>query len=158
MNPENQDFESLRRLLKLKRYEQPPPRYFNDFSSQVINRIRANHPEDRVQTLEPLSWEAPWLQRFLGIFERKPIIAGVFGAAVCAVLVGGAVYSEKVAVPVGGAADLAGTQLQAPASPLPAVFTSGSSLGLVSSTNAISAFDLIQRRGVQQANYAPFGQ
>ena len=34
MNSENDNFDQIQRMLKLKRYEQPPPRYFNDFSSQ----------------------------------------------------------------------------------------------------------------------------
>ncbi len=43
MSAENQDqdFEKLQRLLKLKRHESPPPRFFNDFSGQVTARIRA---------------------------------------------------------------------------------------------------------------------
>ena len=40
MNAEPENFDQLCRLLKLKRHESPPPRYFNDFSSQVIARIR----------------------------------------------------------------------------------------------------------------------
>jgi len=42
MSSEPENFEALRRLLVIKRHEQPPPGYFNDFSRQVISRIRAD--------------------------------------------------------------------------------------------------------------------
>jgi hypothetical protein len=104
MNQDSQDFEQLRRLLALKRYEQPPPGYFNDFSRQVIARIEAG---DRAQegVLDRLFWEAPWLQRLWAAIETKPVLAGAFGVAVCALLVGGVLYSENTAVqPIGGGA------------------------------------------------------
>jgi hypothetical protein len=94
MSQESQDFESLRRLLALKRYEQPPPGYFNNFSSEVIARIKAGEGAHE-NVLERLFWEAPWLQRLWSALETKPIMAGAFGAAVCALLVAGVVYSER---------------------------------------------------------------
>ena len=45
--------------------------------------------------IERLLWEAPWLQRIWAAFEAKPILAGAFGVAVCALLISGVIYSEK---------------------------------------------------------------
>jgi hypothetical protein len=86
MSGENDDFQDLRRLLALKRYEQPPPGYFNNFSRNVIAGIRAAEAASRVP-------QAGWFQRFWSALETKPIAAGAFGAAVCAVLLGGFIYS-----------------------------------------------------------------
>ncbi len=99
MNPEQDEFQQLRRLLVLKRYEQPPPGYFNDFSRQVIDRIIAGEQLHQDSLFERLGWEAPWLQRFLGLFDAKPILAGAFGVAVCSVLVAGFIYSEQAPAP-----------------------------------------------------------
>src|SRR5438094_5722 len=95
MNPESQDFTQLRRLLALKRHEQPPPGYFNDFSGQVIARIRAGAPADRETGSERMVWEAPWLRRLWAAFETKPILAGAFGVLVCGLLLAGVIYSEQ---------------------------------------------------------------
>jgi hypothetical protein len=90
MSPEKDDFEQLRRLLALKRHEAPPPRYFNEFSMQVIARIKAG---ERGRTLEPYDW----FQRLWEALDTRPALAGAFGAAVCALLIGGVIYSEGVA-------------------------------------------------------------
>jgi len=95
MSPEQEIFKQLRRLLVLKRYEQPPPGYFKDFSHQVIIRIQAGERvEDSI--FERLHWEAPWLHRLWTALEAKPILAGAFGVAVCGLLISGIVYSEKM--------------------------------------------------------------
>jgi hypothetical protein len=88
MNPENENFEELRRLLALKRHEQPPPGYFHNFSGQVIARIKAGERGDRVL-------DHSWLQRFWSVLEAKPVFAGAFGAAICAVLISGIFNSEE---------------------------------------------------------------
>ena len=78
MNENENNFETLRRLLKLKRHEIPPPGYFNNFSGQVIARIRAGEAGGARIFAERLDAEAPWLASLLRIFETKPgIIGGV---------------------------------------------------------------------------------
>jgi len=98
MKQEQDNFEALQRLLKLKRHEQPPPGYFNDFSSQVIRRIKLGRKEEKEGFLEYLFIEAPWLQRLLEGFQAKPAVAWSFGLAACALVVSSIVYSESVEV------------------------------------------------------------
>jgi len=40
MESSQDDFAALRALLKLKRHEQPPPRYFDDVRNQIHHRLR----------------------------------------------------------------------------------------------------------------------
>ncbi|MGD0259435.1 MAG: hypothetical protein ABSD29_06370 [Verrucomicrobiota bacterium] len=95
MNQDTENFEQLRRLLALKRHEQPPPGYFKHFSSQVILRIERG---ERGTLIDRLLWEAPWLQRIWAALETKPILAGVCGAAVCGLLVTGVICSDRADV------------------------------------------------------------
>jgi hypothetical protein len=90
MKPEQENFEPLTRLLKLKRYEQPPPRYFNDFSSRVIGRIRVGEADGREGALDSGSW----LARLWSLIEAKPMLPGAIGVAICTVLVFGVVVTE----------------------------------------------------------------
>jgi hypothetical protein len=84
---ENENFESLRQLLSLKRHEVPPPGYFNRFSGQVIARIRAGEREAETAT--------PWYLRFMQMFEMKPAFASSFASALCLLLLFGIVYAEQ---------------------------------------------------------------
>ncbi|HET7626191.1 MAG TPA: hypothetical protein VFM25_13090 [Verrucomicrobiae bacterium] len=86
-----EEFEQLRRLLALKRHEEPPPGYFDKFSREVISRIRAGERGNH-------SGEGSWLQRLWAAVESKPIFAGAFGAAVCALLITGILNSEETGV------------------------------------------------------------
>jgi hypothetical protein len=92
----DQEFEDVRRLLKLKRHEKPPPRYFNDFSGQVIARLRAGVSDDRDELAEGVEWQNSWSQRLLRLFQSKPVFAGGFGAAVCLMLVAGVTLLENL--------------------------------------------------------------
>jgi len=96
MSPEQENFEELRRLLAVKRHEQPPPGYFHDFSRQVIARIRAGETAAADSFWQRLASRAPWLQSLWDGFEAKPIVAGAFGVGVCSLLVVGLVSSERI--------------------------------------------------------------
>jgi hypothetical protein len=97
MNAEDQDqdFEKLQHLLKLKRYEQPPPRYFNDFSSQVVARIRASTSGGRFESFDDIVYQTPWLRRLWLALEGKPAVSGLLAAAVCGVMVAAVFISEN---------------------------------------------------------------
>jgi hypothetical protein len=94
MNHDQQDFDALRRLLMLKRHEQPPPGYFSRFSREVILRIRAGEraPDHAFEAW--FSW--PWLRTFWTALETKPALAGVLGASLCAMMLWGVVSTENM--------------------------------------------------------------
>jgi len=90
MNREDQDFGQLRRLLRLKRYEQPPPRYFKDFSARVVARLEADQESGASDS---------WWQRLWAGLELRPAVPVALSAAVCGLLVLGAIYTETPQVP-----------------------------------------------------------
>ena len=96
MNQDIENFDQLRRLLALKRHEQPPPGYFNGFSRQVIVRIKAGERGEQDNLMERLFEVAPWLQRMWAAFEARPAVAGALGLAMCGLFGAGVlVYSDK---------------------------------------------------------------
>jgi len=86
MNENENNFESLRRLLALKRHEIPPPGYFNNFSGAVISRIRAGETSESV---------GDWFSKLLHVFEFKPAFAGAFASALFLLLVFGIIFAEQ---------------------------------------------------------------
>lgn len=92
MSTEQEQFNKLRLLLTVKRYEQPPPGYFNRLPSNIIAQIRAEGRHAEVGFGERLAWSAPWLQRMWQFLETKPVFAGSLGVAVCALLLAGVGY------------------------------------------------------------------
>ncbi len=102
MNAEdqNQDFTALRRLLKLKRYEQPPPRYFNDFSSRVVARLRAEKRAGRIESLDDIMSQTQWLQRLWHALGRRPAMAGVLAAAAFGLVVAAVFLTEGGSPPL----------------------------------------------------------
>ena len=89
MKSDSDNFESLRRLLALKRYEQAPPGYFQNFSGRVIARIEAGERGEGARGLRT------WAQHLWDGIERWPVVAGAFGAAVLALLVAGMFNPEQ---------------------------------------------------------------
>jgi hypothetical protein len=91
MNESENNFEALRRLIALKRHEVPPPGYFNNFSGQVVSRIRAGASNK----YSPLSFETSWLSKLFQAFSAKPAFASAFASALCLLLVFGIFFAER---------------------------------------------------------------
>src|SRR6267378_1968372 len=99
MSPIPDDFEQLRRLLALKRHEQPPPGYFHGFSRQVIVRIQAGELGDAEEASLWSFSGGSFLQRIWATLDARPVLAGAFGVAVCGFFVVGALLSDATANP-----------------------------------------------------------
>ena len=76
--PDN--FDSLRKVLRVKRYEQPPPRYFDEFSNRVMSRIERG--DARVS----------WWERFG--FDLRPALGAATGVLACALVVYGVATAD----------------------------------------------------------------
>ena len=158
MNEENQNFDELKRLLKLKRHELPPPGYYNNFSNGVIAGIRREQrPGGSVIRLNS---EAPWLVRFLRVFEARPGLIGGFATSLVLILVFGVVLSDRsnsdtqnvFAMPTADANSSTVASVDPTASATPqnyAANTMDSSGGISVSTNPATSL---------QPSAAPFGQ
>lgn len=94
MNAVPEDFQKLQKLLAMKRHEQPPPRFFVDFSDKVLNRLNA--PER--------SQPSTWWQRMGLDFDLKPAFVCAWGVALCASLVSGIIVSRQMTEANTGAA------------------------------------------------------
>jgi len=97
MSPVPDDFEQLRRVLALKRYEQPPPGYFHSFSRQVIVRIKAGEVGNEIDTSVWSIGVGTLFQRIWAALDARPVLAGAFGVAVCGFFVTGALISDSTA-------------------------------------------------------------
>ena len=81
METHSDDFSDLRKLLALKRHEQPPPRFFNEFSGRVIERL---------QTPEVLP-ELTWWQRLGFDFDLRPAAVCSLGVIISGLLLFGVI-------------------------------------------------------------------
>lgn len=131
-NNSSRDFEKLQQLLRLKRYEVPPPRFFNDFSTQVTARLRAGEGN---LTAASVSW---WRQLWENI-ESKPAFSGTILATACGLVAAGIFWAGQTPAGLPGLAQTEPTLPVLPVSDaLGASSLAASSLGLPganSSTN-----------------------
>lgn len=161
---ENENFESLRRLLVLKRHEIPPPGYFHNFSNQVVARIRAGESQTSANGLG-----LSWMSKFIDALQTKPAFAGGFAAALCLFLIGAIVYASQTesappqfltpetgaAVPVASAAPQNSSSQNVAQ---PALASSDNSTNPVFGLpSAPSLFDQIQPAVTQPVSYSPSG-
>ena len=101
-NPE--EFESLRKLLALKKYEQPPPGYYRRLPDQIRARIKAD---------EDLSKESGWWTWMVARFDARPAMVCVYGCGLSALLLLGFRVSEEFEVQKAAAHHLQGGWLAA---------------------------------------------
>jgi len=157
MNENENNFESLRRLLVLKRYEIPPPGYFNYFSSQVLQRIRAGDSGTSANWLEEYFAQAPWLGKLVQVFNVKPVFASTFAGALCLLLFLGIIYADRpdlAAQPVLQAATTTALLTTASLTAAPSLSQSADQMGIVSSTNPVLSLQPVASLFGQQSSLA----
>jgi hypothetical protein len=98
MDAEHDSLEQVRRLLAVKKYERPPPRFFHEFSGKVLARLQA------LEAARPVTW---W-QRFGLDLDFRPALMGAFGVAACGLLLLGVISSLGVSNPPDANPQLAG--------------------------------------------------
>jgi len=108
----NNNFDELKRLLKLKQHEVPPPGYFNHLSGDIIGRIRTGESGGPQTFVERLQETSPFLLNFLRIFETRPGVVGGFATSMCLLLLLGVVFMDHsdTAVSAGGSTPLLSAQ------------------------------------------------
>ena len=153
MNENENNFESLRRLLVLKRHETPPPGYFNYFSRQVLQRIRAGDTGKSANWLEAWFGQALWLEKLLQAFDVKPVFASAFAGALCLLLFLGIIYAERPEItsqPLLQAATTAASL----AAVSPSLSQSADQMGILSSTNPVLSLQPVASLFGQQNSLA----
>jgi hypothetical protein len=151
MNESNNNFDELKRLLKLKRHEIPPPGYFNHFSGDVISRIRAGEAGGSKSLMERLQSQAPGLFNLLRVFETKPGMIGGFATSLCLLLLIGVVMADRPDTTPAEPATLAGSESTATSGfgSVAPVLAAADDTGIAMSTNPVVSL---------QATPALFGQ
>jgi hypothetical protein len=147
MNEELQNFDDLKRLLKLKRHETPPPGYFNNFSDSVVARLRDGEGQRKMTFLDRMDSEASWLASLLRAFETKPGAIGVAAAGLCTLLVVGVIFADYSDRPNKKLLDIADATAQAGNTPVASLSapvatsllaSSDSGAGIMADTNAVN--------------------
>lgn len=110
MSDTNNNFKELKGLLKLKRHEIPPPGYFNQFSSDVILRIRAGECGGQ-NFMERVRSDWPFLANVMGLFALRPGLIGGLATSACLLLVVSVLWADRSeSSPADGSAAMAQVQ------------------------------------------------
>jgi hypothetical protein len=151
MSENENNFESLRRLLVLKRHEIPPPGYFNNFSDSVVQGIREGRYAQPATLSGRLLAQAPWMEKIFQVFDAKPVFASGFVGALCLVLFFGVIHAERpdAVQPMLSVSTANGAPLAALSSA--ALSSAMEQPGIVSSTNPVLSLQAV-------ASSSPFGQ
>jgi hypothetical protein len=167
MNQSESNFDELKRLLQLKQREVPPPGYFEHFSSEVVARIRAGEAGGGQTMVEKLGDEAPWLVRWLQLFETKPGLVGAFATCLCLLLLLGVLVADNTdSAPkemLGGVSAAAPDTMVASLS-TPLTATAADESGIAVNTNSMISLQPTatvfgqQSPLFQPASFAPAGQ
>ncbi|HZO85133.1 MAG TPA: hypothetical protein VFC26_07975 [Verrucomicrobiae bacterium] len=86
MNPQADNFEQIRKVLALKRHEQPPPGYFQNLSARIISRIESAESD------QPTLWE-----RLGFAFGSKPAFVCALGVVACGLICIGLLSTQGTA-------------------------------------------------------------
>jgi hypothetical protein len=90
--PSEQDFSQLRRLLSLKRHEQPPPGYFDALPRQIIASLQA---QSTCRDADTNAGVPAWILNLIARVQARPALAGLVGAGFCALILGTVIFLEK---------------------------------------------------------------
>ncbi|MGZ5528951.1 MAG: hypothetical protein ACXWJB_09800 [Limisphaerales bacterium] len=143
-----QDFETLRKALALKRYEQPPPGYFNRLPNQIMARIEAGEGETKF-----------W-QRFIPSFTLRPAMVYGLGLAVCGVVAVSVYYTSNLPVNNSGpvtASSMTTSQPSTLLGPAPGPAIASQNQSTVNSTNPITEPSLFPSQIGQGLQSMPAG-
>ena len=92
MNDSSEDFDALRKLLTLKRHEQPPPGFFDKMPQNILPRLQ--------EQSAPQAF--PFWRDWFSNFGFKPAVAYGVLMGVCAVILVGVGYAFRMETqPVG---------------------------------------------------------
>lgn len=77
MKPEAENFETLKKLLALKRHEQPAPGYFDSLPAEISARISdldSERADNKIRGVQV----AAWVHMTWNMLSARPILAGAF--------------------------------------------------------------------------------
>ena len=83
---DDHDFDDLRKLLALKKHEQPPPGYFNRLPGKIFARIEASE----------LATQSTWWDWLVARFDARPILACAYGFTISGLLLMGFRLSQAL--------------------------------------------------------------